>query len=108
VFFYDVKNVGLSLDGKLTKVKDNDLEGPDGALQRWRERDPKKDTDRTKKHFCVPVDEIREEKYDLTINRYNEIDYKEEQYDHPKEILGKMKALEDEIQKGLDELEGMI
>jgi type I restriction enzyme M protein len=104
VFFYDVQADGRSLDDKRVEIKENDLEGPDGVLQRWRERNPKTDTDRTKKHFCVPVDEIRENKYDLSINRYKEIVYEEEQYDPPKEILGKMKALENEIQKGLDEL----
>ena len=56
----------------------------------------------------MPVDEIRENKYDLSINRYQEVVHKEEHYDPPKEILGKMKALEDDIQKGLDELEGTL
>lgn len=108
VFFYDVQADGRSLDDKRAEVGENDLEGPDGALQRWRERDSKIDTDRKKKYFCVPVDEIREKKYDLSISIYKEIVYEEEPFDPPKEILGKMKALEDEIQKGLDELEGML
>ena len=108
VFFYDVQADGRSLDDKREEVKENDLEGRDGALQSWRNRDPKTDTDRKKKHFCVPVDEIKENKYDLSINRYKEVADVEERYDPPKEILGKMKTLEDEIQKGLDELERIL
>src|SRR5207253_4031238 len=44
VFFYDVEADGFSLDDKRTPVKDSDL--PD-ALERWRKKNAKKDTDRT-------------------------------------------------------------
>ena len=47
-------------------------------------------------------------KYDLSINRYKEIVYQEEEYDPPKEILARMKELEEEIMKDMAELEGML
>ncbi len=105
VFFYDVQADGFSLDDKREKVDANDL--PD-VLARWQNRDPDKDTDRTAKWFFVPKTEIKANKYDLSINRYKEIVYEEEEYDPPREILSRMKNLEKEILRDIDELEGML
>lgn len=105
VFFYDVQADGLSLDDKRTKVEENDL--PD-MLARWKARDPKKDKDRTRKHFFVPADDIRDNKYDISINRYKETVYEEEEYDPPKEILARMMDLEKEIMGDMKELGGML
>jgi len=79
-----------------------------GALERWNNRNPKKDTDRTAKAFFVPAEEITGNKYDLSINRYKEVVYEEEEYDPPKKILKEMKNLEKEIMKDMEELEGML
>jgi type I restriction enzyme M protein len=105
VFFYDVQADGLSLDDKRTQIDANDL--PD-MLARWQQRDPKKDTDRTRKHFFVPAEDIRDNKYDLSINRYKETVYEEEQYDPPREILDRMIGLEKEIMADMEELQGML
>jgi type I restriction enzyme M protein len=105
VFFYDVEADGLSLDDKREPVEENDL--PD-CLAHWRARNPKTDTDRTAKAFFVPVSEIREANYDLSISRYKEITYKEEKYDPPQIILDQMKLLNDRIANDLVELEEML
>jgi len=106
VFYYDVQGDGFSLDDKREPQPDkNDL--PD-MLERWRKRDPKKDIDRKKKHFFVNADQIRKNKYDLSINRYKEIVYEEEEYDPPKEILARMMDLEKEIMVDLEELRGLL
>jgi len=106
VFYYDVQADGFSLDDKREPTLDkNDL--PD-LLERWKKRDPDKDTDRTRKAFFVSAREIRENKYDLSINRYKEIVYVEEEYDPPKEILKRMKELEREILADMEELGGML
>ncbi|MDM8516828.1 N-6 DNA methylase, partial [Desulfobacterales bacterium HSG16] len=105
VFYYDVENDGFSLDDKRNRIEENDL--PD-LIERWKKRKPKKDTDRTDKAFFVSADEIRKNKYDLSINRYKEIVYEEEEYDPPKEILARMRELEKEIMADMDELEGML
>ena len=105
VFFYDVKADGFSLDDKRQVVKDNDL--PD-AMKAWKARDPKKLTDRTQKAFFVSADEIREKKFDLSINRYKEEIYEEETFDHPSDVLGRMKSLEAEISSCIEELEAML
>jgi type I restriction enzyme M protein len=67
-----------------------------------------KDYQRTDKAFFVPKDEITENNYDLSINRYKEIEYEEVEYEPPKVILGKLRDLEKEIQEDLDTLEKML
>ena len=105
VWFYDMEADGYSLDDKREKVDENDI--PD-VIERWRVRDPEKDTDRTAKAFFVPADEIRENGYDLSLNRYKEIEWEDVEYDPPEVILGRLREIEAEIAKGLDELEEML
>ena len=105
VWFFDMTADGLSLDDKREKVDANDI--PD-VIRSWRKRDPKTDTDRTNKAFFVPVKEIRDQGYDLSINRYKEIEYEAVEYKAPDVILGRLRELEGEISRGLDELEGML
>ena len=105
VWYYDMHADGYSLDDKRERVAENDI--PD-VLARWKARDPEKDTDRTARAFFVPVEEIRENKYDLSLNRYKEVPYEEVVYDPPKVILARLKDIEREIGEGLGELEGMI
>lgn len=105
VFFYDVDADGFSLDDKRDAVRENDL--PD-ALERWRRKNAKKDTDRTAKHFMVPVKEIEAKDFDLSINRYKEAKHEEVEYEPPKQIIAKLRALEAEIGKDLNELEAML
>ena len=86
-------------------IDQNDL--PD-CLASWRARDPKRHTERTAKAFFVPVQEIREANYDLSLSRYKETVYQEEEYDPPQVILHRMRALNDDIVSDLAELEEML
>lgn len=105
LFFYDVEADGFSLDDKRDPVRENDL--PD-ALVRWRKRSAKKDTDRAAKHFMVPVTEIEEKDFDLSINRYKEAKHEQVKYDPPKEVVAKLRTLEAEIARSLSDLEAML
>lgn len=105
VFFYDVQADGLSLDDKRERINENDL--PD-CLARWCARDPAQDTDRTDKAFFVPVAEIRDAGYDLSLSRYKETVYKEDEYDPPQVILERMKTINDEIASDLAKLEEVL
>jgi len=105
VFFYGVENDGYSLDDKRTKIDGSDL--PD-VLKCYKKRNAKKDTDRTQKHFCVPLKEIKENKYDLSFSRYRETVHEDVEYEKPKSILKRLQKLETDIQKELEELEGML
>src|SRR5205823_1989096 len=91
VWYYDMQADGWSLDDKREKVAENDI--PD-VIAGWRARDPKKDADRSAEAFFVPVQEIRENKYDLAINRYKEVAYGERQYEAPVAILAQLRRTE--------------
>lgn len=105
VWFYDVQADGFSLDDKRDPVDESDL--PD-VRKRWTKRNPKKDADRTAKAFFVPKAEIADNGYDLSINRYKEMVHEEVEYDPPKMILKRLKKMEAEIAKDLEELEAML
>ena len=105
VWFYDLTNDGSSLDDKRERVPGSDL--PD-LLARWRARDPARDADRTAKAFFVPVAEIRENKVDLSINRYKQVKYEAVAHEPPRVILARLRALEGEILAGVARLEGML
>ena len=106
VLFYDMEADGFSLDDKRDPVE---RERPARRARRaGGSRSAKKDTDRTAKHFMVPVKEIEEKDFDLSINRYKEAKHEEVKYEPPKKIIAKLRALEAEIAKDLSELEGML
>lgn len=54
------------------------------------------------------MEEIRENGYDLFINKYKEVVYEEVVYDVFSVIMGRVKVLEKEIVDGLEELERML
>ena len=92
VWFYNVEADGFSLDDKRDAVEANDL--PD-VRQQWATyltgKKKKQFADRTAKAFVVPKQEIADNGYDLSINRYKEIVHEEVHYDSPKVILGRLK-----------------
>ncbi|MHB8854053.1 MAG: class I SAM-dependent DNA methyltransferase [Ignavibacteriaceae bacterium] len=105
IWFYDVEADGLSLDDKRQPVPENDL--PD-VVDSWKKRNEEDNSDKSKKHFFVSVDDIRKNKYDLSISKYKEIVYKEIEYEKPQIILEKMFTLEDEIRNEMNKLKEML
>ena len=105
VWFYDMKADGFSLDDKRTPVTDNDI--PD-IIKRFNDREQEESRERTEQSFFVPKDEIIENDYDLSINKYKKIEYIPVEYPPTSEILAELKDLQEEIAKGLQELEGML
>jgi len=91
-WFYRMDDDGYSLDDKRNKL------GGYGDLQdivkKYHKRNPEKDTDRTKKWFMVPYDDIKQEKYDLSFSRYHEEVFEEIEYEKPDVILQKLIASE--------------
>ena len=91
VWFYDVRADGYSLDDKRSPIEANDL--PD-VLRRWTERGgAERERARTDQSFTVPKAEIVEQDYDLSLNRYKQIEYVEEAHRAPAEILGEIDDL---------------
>ncbi len=105
VWFYDMQADGLSLDDKRDKIDQSDL--PD-IVKEWNTRKTSQNEARTAKHFYVPVKEIMDNNYDLSINRYKETTYITTQYESPSKILMTIQSIEDEIQTGIKELIGII
>lgn len=110
VWFYDMQADGYSLDDKRNplvsgKHESNNL--PD-ILQRWRRRDAEVARSRTEQSFVVSKAEIIGGDYDLSINRYKQVVHAQMQHDPPQKILTELKALEAEILRGVEELEGML
>jgi type I restriction enzyme M protein len=127
VWFYRMEADGFSLDDKRNALLPSEKLGPNADLtpeehaknnlpdiaRRWRTLDSGNGTDpqqgefkrrRTEQSFIVPKVDIVANGYDLSVNRYREVQYDEVQTDPPKKLLAELEALEREIQEGLEEL----
>lgn len=105
VWFYDMKADGFSLDDKRTPVQDNDI---DDIVERFRNLDKETDRKRTEQSFFVDKQEIVDNDYDLSINKYKETDQVKIEYPSTDEILADLNDLEGEIEKGIKELKEML
>lgn len=105
VWFYDMQNDGYSLDDKRTLLSDSDI--PD-IVARFHALEQEQKRQRTEQSFLVPKDEIVGNDYDLSINKYKQSTYVEEEYPHPLEIMSEINELEQEIASGLKELEALL
>lgn len=125
VWFYDVESDGLSLDDKRTPLLDDHKLGclpkvkltleehaknnlPD-VLARWQDRAKgERARPRTAQSFCVPKADIASQGYDLSLNRYKEVVHEQREHRPPKVILADLAKIEEEIQQGMKDLEGML
>jgi type I restriction enzyme M protein len=103
VWFYDMKADGYSLDDKRTFI-DGKGDIPD-IIDNFNKRDTEQFEDRKANCFFVPIEEIRENDYDLNISRYKEIEYEEVVYEEPEVIKQKILELENKITETLQEIE---
>lgn len=105
VWFYDMQADGLSLDDKRSPVDENDI--PD-IIERYHNLEQEEKRERTEQSFFVPKQEIVDNDYDLSINKYKKVEYVPVEYPPTSEILDKLEQLEAEITEGLKELRGML
>ncbi len=105
VWFYDMKADGYSLDDKRSEVKENDI--PD-IVERFHNLADETDRKRTEQSFFVKKEIIVENDYDLSINKYKEVEYVPVEYPPTEEILNEIKGIEADIQKELSELELLL
>ena len=105
VWFYNMTADGYSLDDKRTKVSENDI--PD-IIQRFNALDNEKERKRTDKSFFVTKREIVENDYDLSINKYKEIEYEKIEYPPTKDIMKEILEINNEIAKELKELSDLL
>jgi len=105
VWFYDMTADGLSLDDKRSPIKDNDI--PD-IISRFKNLDAEKDRKRTDKSFFVPKQEIADNDYDLSINKYKKVEYVAVEYPPTEEIMANIREIEKQIAIEMDELEKLL
>lgn len=105
VWFYDMKADGYSLDDKRQEVPENDI--PD-IITRFANLEGEKERKRTEQSFFVPVEEIVENAYDLSINKYKEIVYEKVEYDPTDVIMARIENLEKEIHVEMKELKKLL
>lgn len=125
VWFYEVTADGWSLDDKRSPLLPEEKLGPTpkvalteeehaknnlpDVLARWVQRDGDElKRARTEQSFCVPKEEIAEQGYDLSLNRYKEVVHEEVQHRPPLEILADLDRLESEIQQAISELKAIL
>ena len=60
------------------------------------------------KEYSLELKEVKSNEYNLSINRYKEIEYKEKFYHAPSIIFSKIKELEKHIIKEIEILEKMV
>lgn len=105
VWFYDMKADGFSLDDKRSEISDNDI--PD-IIYRFHHQEQEAARERTEQSFFVPKQEIVDNGYDLSINKYKKTEYVAVEYPSTAEILDELERLQNEISEGLAELRGML
>ncbi len=125
VWFYDLQADGFSLDDRRSDLLPPEKQGPiprdaltedelgknnlPDVLRRWFERDrSERENPRTAQSFCVPKAEIAAtETYDLSLNRYKQLEHVAVTHESPAAIISELRKLEDEISEGLTKLEAM-
>ncbi|MBR5970571.1 MAG: SAM-dependent DNA methyltransferase [Lachnospiraceae bacterium] len=105
VWFYDMKADGFSLDDKRSETKENDI--PD-IIARFHAPEQEEARKRTEQSFFVPVQEIIDNAYDLSINKYKKTEYVPVEYPPTSEIIAKIEELEKEAQKELQALKELL
>lgn len=105
VWFYDMKADGFSLDDKRSPIADNDI--PD-VVARFKNLEAEAARSRKEQSFFVPVQDIIANDYDLSINKYKEVEREKVEYEPIKDILARLQQTEGEYAKGFEELKGML
>ena len=105
VWFYDMKADGFSLDDKRSEIADNDI--PD-IIARFHNPDGEKDRERTEQSFFVSKQEIVDNDYDLSINKYKKTEYVAVEYPPTEEIMAELERLNEQVTKEMAELKEML
>lgn len=105
VWFYDMKADGFSLDDKRSEISENDI--PD-IIERFQHLDQEESRERTEQSFLVPKQEIVENGYDLSINKYKKIEYVPVEYPPTSEIMANILEIEIKIGEEMAKLEELL
>lgn len=107
VWFYDMEADGYSLDDKRNEIEANDIPNIIESFKKCMD-DKNLEPEKEDKWFFVEKKEIVDNGYDLSINKYKEIEYEEVVYEDPEVIMDKIEKLEMEILADIKELKKMV
>ncbi len=105
VWFYDMQSDGFSLDDKRQPLDTSDI--PD-IQKRFQHLKAESKRNRTDQSFLVPKSEIVANKYDLSINRYKEIEHEEKSYSSPSDLIEQIESIDKERLALLKQLKGLL
>jgi type I restriction enzyme M protein len=94
VWFYNMKADGHTLDDKRQPIEENDI--PD-IIERFHNKDKEESRERTEQSFMVDKQEIVDNDYDLSINKYKKTEYVAVEYPPTEEILDEIEKLNAQI-----------
>lgn len=106
VWFYDMKSDGFSLDDKRNNLG-NDGDIPD-IIARFHTLEGESERKRTAQSFLVPKEDIVKNGYDLSINRYKEIEYEKVEYEKPEVIMFQLDELAMDLSSKMEELRELL
>ena len=101
VWFFDMKNDGFTLDDRRSAIADNDI--PE-IVARWHNLDAEESRTRKEQSFLVPVEEIRDKDYDLSINKYKEVEKVKVEYEEPSVVIDRILKLTEQVYDAVNEL----
>ncbi len=106
VWLYNMEADGYTLDDKRDPdEKNNDI--PD-IIERWANLGDESERERTEKSFLVPRQEIVDNEYDFSFNKYTKTEYERIEYPPTSEILAELDELNAQFAAGLAELHKML
>lgn len=101
VWFYNMQADGYSLDDKRTPVSECDI--PD-ILERYNNLEAEEKRTRSDRSFFVPLQEIIDSGYDLSINKYKKVEYETKEYRPTEEVISEIKQMNKEIGDSIEML----
>ena len=105
VWFYDMKADGFTLNDTRDPIADNDI--PD-IISRWNNLAGEANRTRKEQSFLVPVDEIRENDYDFSFNKYKEVERAAVVMENPHDVLERIAKLENNILDNISRIRGLL
>lgn len=103
ILFCELNNDGFALSKQRTPIKGNQIPELTKAILKFKNENIISDN-----VYAISKQEIIENNYDLSINKYREIEHETIQYEEPKEILNKIKSSHKKCEELLSKLEELL
>ncbi|OZG57551.1 DNA methyltransferase [Bifidobacterium myosotis] len=106
VWLYNMEHDGFTLDDKRDEdPTHNDI--PD-ILERWAHLDAETSRERTEQSFFVTRDDIAEQDYDFSFNKYVKVEYEKKEYPPTSQLMAELRELNAKFVDGLNSLDAML